>query len=48
MDKLLDILEKTQKANKIKKFIGEMRRYGLIRNIGSDKTLQWAKEKSKE
>jgi ATP-dependent DNA helicase RecG len=47
MDKLPDILEKKQKANKIKNLLGKMRKNGLIRNIGSDKTPQWVKEKSK-
>lgn len=47
MDKLPEILEKAQKANKIKNLLGKMRRNRLIRNIGSDKIPQWVKETSK-
>ncbi|MBS0656121.1 MAG: transcriptional regulator [Verrucomicrobia bacterium] len=46
MDKLPEILGKAQKVNKIKNLIGKMRKNGLIRNIGSDKTPQWVREKT--
>jgi ATP-dependent DNA helicase RecG len=45
MDKLPEILEKAQKANKIKNLLGKMRRNHLIRNTGSDKIPQWVRDK---
>lgn len=43
MDKLPEILDQTQKKNKIGNLISKMRRDGLIRNEGSHKTPRWVR-----
>lgn len=43
MDKLPEILDQTQKKNKIGNLISKMRRNGLIRNEGSHKSPRWVR-----
>lgn len=49
MDKLPEIFDQTQKKNKIGNLIAKMRRDGMIRNMGTDRTPKWfVEETSKE
>ena len=44
LDKLPEILSKTQKLNKIKNLLGKMRAEGLIQNIGANKRPRWIRK----
>lgn len=44
LDKLPEILDKSQKLNKIKNLLGKMRAQGLIQNIGKIKCPKWVRK----
>lgn len=46
LNKLPEILNKTQKLNKIKNLLGKMRAEGLIQNIGVNKRPRWIRKSS--
>lgn len=48
LDKLPEILDASQKANKVKNLIGKMRAEGLIQNIGTNKCPLWIRKISKD